>query len=237
MNRIYSCIIADDHEIDRLSVAAAVKKHSFMQVTGMYSSAQETLASLTKTLPDIAFFDIDMPGISGLELRKQLVDIPVCVFITSYPDYAVDSFELAALDFVVKPLKAERFAKTAERIKTYLEIKYKANLLDVTLGADTIFVKEGHEQVKLSLHEVVYLEALKDYTMIVTGKKKYSVLSTLGNVLKEKPFDQFVRIHRSYAVQKHFIERIKAQEILVSNIVLPVGRNYKEIVSKLKPQL
>jgi two-component system, LytTR family, response regulator len=237
MNRIYSCIIADDHEIDRLSVAAAVKKHSFMQVTGMYSSAQETLASLTKTLPDIAFFDIDMPGISGLELRKQLVDIPVCVFITSYPDYAVDSFELAALDFIVKPLKAERFAKTAERIKTYLEIKYKANLLDVTLGADTIFVKEGHEQVKLSFHEVVYLEALKDYTMIVTGKKKYSVLSTLGNVLKEKPFDQFVRIHRSYAVQKHFIERIKAQEILVSNIVLPVGRNYKEIVSKLKPQL
>jgi two-component system, LytTR family, response regulator len=237
MSRIYNCIIADDHEIDRLSVAAAVKKHSFMQVTGVYSSAEETLASLTKTLPDIAFFDIDMPGISGLELRKQLVDIPVCVFITSYPDYAVDSFELDALDFIVKPLKAERFAKTAERIKAYLEIKYKASLLDVTLGADTIFIKEGHEQVKLSLHEVIYLEALKDYTIIVTAQKKYSVLSTLGNVLKEKPFDQFVRIHRSYAVQKHFIERIKAQEILVSNIVLPVGRNYKEMVSKLKPQL
>lgn len=234
MSQIYNCIIADDYEIDRLSVAAAVKRHPFMQVSGMYSSAEDALASLNKTMPDIAFFDIDMPGISGLELRKQLGDIPVCVFITSYPDYAVDSFELAALDFIVKPLKAERFAITAERIRTYLEIKYKAVLLDVTLGADTIFIKQGHEQVKLSLHEVIYLEALKDYTIIVTAQKKHSVLSTLGNVLKEKSFEQFIRIHRSYAVQKHFIERIKAQEIIVNNMVLPVGRNYKEAVSKLK---
>lgn len=234
MSRIYNCIIADDHEIDRLSVAAAIKRHPFMQVSGMYSSAEDALASVNKTLPDIAFLDIDMPGISGLELRKQLVDIPVCVFITSYPDYAVDSFELAALDFIVKPLKADRFAITAERIKTYLEIKHKAVLLDVTLGADTIFIKQGHEQVKLSLHEVIYLEALKDYTIIVTAQKKYSVLTSLGNLLKEKPFEQFIRIHRSYAVQKHFIERIKAQEITVNNVVLPVGRNYKETVSKLK---
>jgi two-component system LytT family response regulator len=234
MDRIYKCIIADDHEIDRLSVAAAVKRHPFMQIIGIYSSAEQTLASLTKTLPDIAFFDIDMPGISGLELRKQLVDIPVCVFITSYPDYALDSFELAALDFIVKPIKTERFAKAAERIKAYLEIKHKAGLLDLTLGADTIFIKEGHEQVKLSLHEVVYLEALKDYTIIVTAQKKYSILSTLGNVLKEKQFEQFIRIHRSYAVQKHFVERIRAQEISVNNVILPVGRNYKEAVSKLK---
>lgn len=235
MSRIYNCIIADDHEIDRLSVAAAVKRHPFMQVSGMYSSAEDALASVNKTLPDIAFFDIDMPGISGLQLRKQLLDIPVCVFITSYPDYAVDSFELAALDFIVKPLKADRFAITAERIKTYLEIKHKADLLDVTLGADTIFIKQGYEQVKLSLHEVIYLEALKDYTIIVTAQKKYSVLTSLGNLLKEKPFEQFIRIHRSYAVQKHFIERIKAQEITVNNVVLPVGRNYKEAVSKLNP--
>ncbi len=235
MSRIYNCIIADDHEIDRLSVAAAVKRHPFMQVSGMYSSAEDALASVNKTLPDIAFFDIDMPGISGLQLRKQLVDIPVCVFITSYPDYAVDSFELAALDFIVKPLKADRFAITAERIKTYLEIKHKADLLDVTLGADTIFIKQGHEQVKLSLHEVIYLEALKDYTIIVTAQNKYSVLATLGNVLKQKSFEKFIRIHRSYAVQQHFIDRIKAQEITVNNIVLPVGRNYKEAVSKLKP--
>lgn len=234
MDRIYTCIITDDQELDRLSIAAAVKRYPFMQVSGVYSSAEHTLASLTDTLPDIAFFDIDMPGMTGLELRKRLNDITVCVFITSYPDYAVDSFEMAALDFIVKPIKAERFAKTAERIKAYLEIKHKAGLLDVTLGTDTIFIKEGHEQVKLSLHEVVYLEALKDYTIIFTAQKTYSVLSTLGSLLKEKPFEQFIRIHRSFAVQKHFIERIKAQEIMVNNIILPVGRNYKEAISKLK---
>jgi two-component system LytT family response regulator len=235
MNKIYKCIIVDDDEIDRLSVAAVVKRHPFMHIIGIYNSAEQALASLTNTLPEIAFLDIDMPGISGLELRKALIDIPACVFITSYPDYAVDSFELAAIDYIVKPVKADRFARTAERIKAYLELKDKAGLLDVTLGADTIFIKEGHEQVKLSLHEVVYLEALKDYTIIVTRQRKYTVLSTLSNLLKAKPFDQFVRIHRSYAVQKHFIERIRAQEILVNNILLPVGRNYKDVVSKLKP--
>jgi len=205
-----------------------------MQIKGIYSSAEEVLASLANTIPDIAFFDIDMPGKSGLDLRKELSAIPVCVFITSYPDYAVDSFELAALDFIVKPLKAERFARTVERIQTYLEIKQKASLLDSTLGADTFFIKEGHQQIKIALHEVTYLEALKDYTMIATPQRKYSVLSTLGKVLMEKPFDEFIRIHRSYAVQKHFIERIKAQEVVVNGVVLPVGRSYKEMVGKLK---
>ncbi len=205
-----------------------------MEICGIYHSALETLSSLKDVLPDIAFFDIDMPGMSGLELRKQLAGIPVCVFITAYPDYAVDSFELEALDFIVKPVKSERFVKTAERIKTYLEIKHKAGLLDLTLGAGTLFIKDGHDQVKIALHEIVYMEALKDYTSLVTTRKKYCVLSTLGNLLKEKPFAQFVRIHRSYAVQKHFIDRIKSQEVLVNNILLPVGRNYREALSELR---
>ncbi len=233
MNRQYQCIIVDDDEIDRLTTVSYVKKLVDVQITGIYASAEEALAALNGAVPDIAFLDIDMPGISGLQLRKQLDKIPACIFITAYPDYAVESFELAALDFIVKPLKADRFAKTAERITSYLQLTHKAHLLESTLGADTIFIKNGHEQVKIPLHEVVYLEALKDYTGIITTQKKYCVLTALGNLLKEKAFQQFVRIHRSYAVQKHYITKVAAQEVYVNNISLPVGRTYKEALQQI----
>jgi DNA-binding LytR/AlgR family response regulator len=233
MNRQYECIIVDDDEIDRLTTVSYVKKLVDIHITGIYASAEEALAALNGAVPDIAFLDIDMPGISGLQLRKQLDKIPACIFITAYPDYAVESFELAALDFIVKPLKADRFAKTAERITSYLQLTHKAHLLESTLGADTIFIKDGHEQVKIPLHEVVYLEALKDYTGIITTQKKYCVLTALGNLLKEKAFQQFVRIHRSYAVQKHYITKVTAQEVYVNNISLPVGRTYKEALQQI----
>jgi two-component system, LytTR family, response regulator len=233
MNRQYQCIIVDDDEIDRLTTVSYVKKLVDVHITGIYASAEEALAALNGAVPDIAFLDIDMPGISGLQLRKQLDKIPACIFITAYPDYAVESFELAALDFIVKPLKADRFAKTADRITSYLQLTHKAHLLESTLGADTIFIKDGHEQVKIPLHEVVYLEALKDYTGIITTQKKYCVLTALGNLLKEKAFQQFVRIHRSYAVQKHYITKVAAQEVYVNNISLPVGRTYKEALQQI----
>lgn len=229
-----TCIIVDDDEIDRLTTLSFVKQYPFIQITAAYSSAEDALASIKGTLPDIAFFDVDMPGMSGLDLRRQLATIPVCIFITAYPEYAVESFELAVLDYIVKPIKAERFAKSIDRIKEFFTIRHKASLLDYTLGADSIFIKDGHNQVKLQLHEIIYLEALKDYTSIVTKSGRHCVLSSLGNLIKEPAFQSFIRIHRSYAVQKNFIERIKAQEVLVNNISLPVGRNYKDALSLLK---
>lgn len=234
MSRTYRCIIVDDDEIDRLTTMSFVKKYPFFSIEGVYSSAEEALAALNGRLPDIAFLDVDMEGISGLEMRKQLMDIPACIFITAYPDYAVESFELAALDFIVKPIKADRFAVTAERVKEYFMIRDKSSLLDHTLGGDVIFIKEGHEQVKIALHEVIYLEALKDFTGIVTAARKYCVLSSLGNLLKEPSFNSFIRVHRSYAVQKHFIGAIKPGEVLVNNISIPVGRSYKDALNALK---
>jgi len=180
------------------------------------------------------FLDIDMPGMNGFQLREQLFHIPVCVFITSYPDYALEAFESAALDFLIKPFSHERFNKTIVRIKEYLTIREKSELLNHTLGADTIFIKDGRSHIKLQLHEIIYFEALNNYTSIVTTSRKYAVLSTMGNLLKEKAFSTFIRIHRSYAVQKHFIRKISSAEMQVDEMVLPVGRSYSEEIKKIK---
>lgn len=229
----YRCIIVDDDEIDRLTTVSFVKKYSEFEISGAYASATEALEAVEKAFPQIAFFDIDMPGMSGLELRKKLQSIPACIFITSYAEYAVESFELAALDFLVKPINAARFSKTVDRIIEYLRITEKAKQLDHTIGADTVFIKDGHNQVKLQMNDVIYLEALKDYTTIVTRTKKYCVLGTLGNFLREAAFSEFIRVHRSFAVQRHFIRRISNAEIEVDEITLPVGRTYKASLDDL----
>jgi two-component system, LytTR family, response regulator len=234
MTKKINCMVVDDDEIDALTTVSFLEDYAFIEVSGRYNSPQLALTVAKKTPPDALFLDIDMPGISGLQLREQLMDIPACVFITSYPDYAVESFEMDTLDFLVKPFSHDRFAKTIERLKEYLTIREKAELLNHTLGADTIFIKDGANQVKLQLHEIIYFEALNNYTSIVTTKRKYTVLSTLGNLIKEKTFQNFIRIHRSYAVQKHFIKKISSAEVLVDNTTLPVGRAYKEALAFLK---
>lgn len=224
----FNCIICDDDEIDRLTVASFCKHYPFLRISASFESPEQAVIFTQKNQVDLLLLDIDMPGTSGLQIRKQLMSVPACVFITSHPEYALESFELAALDYLVKPLKADRFAAAMQRVNDYLRVRHKAALLDHTLGSDTLFIKDGHEHLKIQLHEIIYLEALKDYTGVVTAKKKYCVLSSLGNLLEEKAFASFVRIHRSYAVQKHFIKRITSREVFVNDISLPVGRSYKD---------
>ena len=229
MAKKYTCIIIDDDEIDRLTVLSFAKKFPLLDILGVFKSAEEAVLFIEKEKVDILFLDIDMPGLNGIEFRKKALEIPVCIFITAHPEHAVESFEIETLDFIVKPLKLDRFAQTVSRIEEFMEIKLKASLFEASIGGDTIYIKEGHEQTKVKLHEILYLEALKDYTLIITDKKRHCVLSSIGNLLKEDHFQSFIRIHRSFAVQKQFIQKINSTEIILNNnISIPVGRSYKE---------
>ena len=231
----YTWIILDDNEIDRLTATVFVKKYSFLDLVGVFSSPVEAYAFLIDRKVDVLLSDIDMPDLSGLEFRSKMMDIPVCIFITAFPDYAAESFEMEVLDFLVKPFKAERFEQCMSRVLNYLELRHKAQLFEYSLGNDnTVFIKDGHEKIKLNLHDIVYLEALKDYTRIITASKKYSVLSPIGQLLREDCFKSFLRIHRSYAVQPNYIDRITSRQVYVRDYSLPVGRSYKDALLNLK---
>src|SRR3954471_5280360 len=139
--KVYDCVIADDDELDRLTLFSHLRKCSFLKISGQFGSGAEVLNHIAANkLPDVIFLDIDMPGMSGLELRKQLLAIPACVFVTSHPEFALDGFDAAALDYIVKPLKADRLSQTLSRLEQFLTLHYKAELLNYTLGADTIFI-------------------------------------------------------------------------------------------------
>lgn len=227
--KVFNCIVVDDDEVARLKVISVARNFPSIKIVGSFSSAESALLLIDKQKIDVLFLDIDMPKTNGLELRKQLMTIPICVYITSHPEYAVESFEHETLDFLVKPLQIERFAQTVSRIEEFMDIKFKANLYEMRFANDFIYIKEGYEQTKIHLHEIFYLEALKDYTFLVTQQKKHCVFSGIGNLLKEAHFESFVRVHRSFAVQKQFIQKVGSHNItLIKNIVIPLGLSYRD---------
>jgi DNA-binding LytR/AlgR family response regulator len=119
------------------------------------------------------------------------------------------------------------------RLQYFLEMHYKAALLDHSLHEDSLFIKDGHERIRIQFYDILYLEALKDYTGIITKERKYCVLTPLGSLLKEKPFQSFIRIHRSYAVQKNYIRKVTPRVVMVNDIQLPIGRSYKDDLDNL----
>ena len=225
----FNCIIVDDDEMDRLVIVSYAKKITTLNVVGVFETAEKALTFLETNTVEVAFLDIEMPGASGIELRRKVLEIPVCVFISSHSESAAETFELQTLDFIVKPFKFPRFEQTAKRIEEFMEVRLKASLFESAIGGDVVYVKTGHDQIKVKLHEILYLEALKNYTILVTEGKRHCVLSNLGEILQEEKFQSFVRIHRSFAVQKQFIQKIGSQEIeLKNNISIPVGRSFKD---------
>lgn len=230
----YNCLIIDDYEVDRLMTVSYVKRFAELAICGVFESAAQAFGALEENNIDVLFLDIDMPGMDGLEFRKKTLGVPACIFITSHPEHALEGYEANALDFLIKPVKFERFEAAMHRLKDYLDLRQKASLFEATVGGDAIYIKEGREQVKIRMHEILYLEALRDYTCIVTSHKKHYVLNTLGALLQEPDFASFIRIHRSYAVQKHFIRKINLHEIQLHNDQsIPVGRSYKKSMKLL----
>ena len=215
-------------------VTSYVKRFPLLQLTGVFESAEEAANIVNFKETDALFLDIDMPGLDGIAFRKRVSDVPACIFVTAYPEHALDSFSVETLDFIVKPLTMERFSLAVERLEQFMSVREKAHLYENHIGGDYVYIKEGYEETKVSLHEILYLEGLKDYTLIVTERKKYCVLSSIGNLLKEYSFRQFIRIHRSFAVRKGFVRTRGAGSIVLNNdIVLPVGRGFKENVKLL----
>jgi two-component system LytT family response regulator len=237
MKNLYQCLIVDDNKLDRLATVAFAGKYSFLKIAGAFDNAREALESAERSLPDVLFLDIDMPEFSGLDLRARLDKVPACIFITAYPEYAMQGFEANALDFLTKPLSADRFDRSMGRLRYFLDMRARAGLLEHTINEDSFFIKDGHEHIRIQFSDIVYLEALKDYTGIVTRQKKYCVLTPLGGLLAEKRFSDFIRIHRSYAVQKHFIHRATTRSVMADQVSLPVGRMYKDALkSFLSPE-
>jgi DNA-binding LytR/AlgR family response regulator len=221
-------LIVDDVEIDRLAVETQASRFPFLQKIAACAHALEAIELIPVLKPDIIFADIEMPGISGMDLVRNLAGtIPVPVFITSHPEFALQGFEMEAFDYLLKPLNPERFGRCIARIREFYELRSKSYAFDKEHNAGHLTIKQGHDKYKILIHDILYLEAMKDYTKIVTPSANYLVLGTFSHMLDQLPADKFTRIHRSYIVNRNKIESTVGNKLFISTFQLPVGKSYK----------
>jgi len=225
---ILKYLILDDEELARFAVENEADKFSFLKKIASCAHPVEALELINRFSPDVIFLDIEMPLMSGMELiRKKMMDTVLPVLITSHPDYAIESYELNAFDYLLKPFTAERFARCAYRLYNFFQLRTKAFAFDNEQAAGYIFIKQGHEKVKLPVKDILYLEAMKDYTCIKTVSKRYLVLTTLKAILHKLPDDVFVQIHRSYIVNYTKVTAVDKNQVAIQSETFPVGKLYK----------
>jgi len=229
---ILKYLVVEDDEIDRLSVETEAAKFPFLKRIASCSHPLEAVELITKYHPDILFVDIEMPGISGLQLVKKLANQQLLpVFITSHPEFAIESYEIEAFDYLLKPLTAERFARCALRLRDFCRLRVKAFAFEKEQESGTLMIKQGYEKCKLHLKDILYLEAMKDYTRIIVPGKQYLVLATLSSMQDQLPPEKFIRIHRSYVVNLDKIVRLKGNRVHLPEDELPVGKLYKNALN------
>lgn len=228
MKDTIKCIIIEAEEQDRKALSTLLESYPNIEIVDFFDSAEAALPYINLPL-DFVILDINLPGMSGIELRKLSNKIPVSIFISSHPEHAVETFDLDALDFLIKPLKTERFQHSMHKLLDFFEMKDKSDRFDALVGENHMNIKDGCDTFQIKISDILYLEALKDYTRIITHEKKHCILDSLGSLLNKHHFDGFVRIHRSFAIPKHQIKSKNTHEVeLIQKIKLPIGRAYKK---------
>ncbi|MBV8326981.1 MAG: response regulator transcription factor [Chryseobacterium sp.] len=220
-------MIIDDNELDRLVLQHYIRQYENIEIVASFNAVEKAVPYLESPV-DLLITETSFKGMSGLEFRKLAHKIPACIFISSHPELAASVFEINTLDFITKPLNSERFHHSMLRLFDFFTVKEKCDCYDAMFEENFIKIKESGTISQIRKTDILYLEALKDYTRIITLEKNHCILDSLGNVLHKDFFNSFVRIHRSYAVPRHIIRGKNCHEIeLIHQIKLPIGRTYR----------
>jgi DNA-binding LytR/AlgR family response regulator len=229
------CLLVDDEPLALDILESYIKKMPDLELIGKCSNALEASEFLKNNKIDLMFLDIQMPEITGLEFVRSLTNPPLIVFSTAYSDFAVEGFELNAIDYLLKPVAFERFTKTVERAKEYMALKKNESVEAPELDNDYIFIKSNQKQIKLSYDQIFYVEAFADYVKLYTSEKRYVTLQTMKNMEQKLPKDKFIRVHRSFIVGMKYITSFNSSELEIGAVKIPVGKNYKdEFLAKLR---
>jgi len=226
-----SCITIDDEPIARKGLKEYIHDVEFLQLEGEFDNAMKAMDILAHQKIDLIFLDIQMPKITGLEFLKSLSNPPLVIFTTAYPQYAVDGFELNAVDYLLKPFSFERFWKSVLKAKLIVESNKQ---LIPTSGEDYFFIKSDNRLVKIFFRDILFVEALQNYVAIHTKEKKHITYLTFKSVEEHLPADQFLKIHKSYIISFSKIDSIEGNEVKIGAHSLPISRTSRdEIMEKL----
>ena len=231
-----NCVIIDDEPLARKGLREYVADVDFLQLTGEYDNPLKATEVISKGDVQLLFLDIQMPKITGLDFMKTLQRPVPVIFTTAFPQYALDGFELNALDYLVKPISFDRFLKAALKAKEYYEVRQKNESAESSAAAshDYFFIKSDNKLVKIAFNDILFVEALQNYVVVHTPEKKHITYLTFKSVEEYLPSNQFIKVHKSYIVPAAKIDSIEGNDIRIGQHHIPVSRNLKdEVMDKL----
>ena len=223
-----NCIIIDDEPLARKGLKEYVADVIFLNLVGEFDNSLKATDLISKGEVQLLFLDIQMPKITGLDFLKTLKNAPPVIFTTAYPQYALEGFEVNALDYLVKPFSFEMFLKAAVKAREYYEIR-ETNVKEEA-STEYFFVKSDNKLVRILFDDVLYIEALQNYVIIHTHTKKYITYLTFKSVEEYLPADKFLKVHKSYIVAASKIDSIEGNDIKIGLQHIPISRNQKEVV-------
>ena len=225
MKMLKAYIVEDEAKAIEL-LQTYIQRIDFLDLVGVTRNPLKAFSYLQENQIDVLFLDINMPILSGIELLKSIRQTPNVIFTTAYPEYAVEGFDLEAIDYLLKPISFPRFLKACERLRK--QQKTNTSIIEPTdpFLSDIVYVKSGATTYKLSWKEVLYLEKAENYVIYHTKNQRILSRQTLSNL--ETIFPSYIcRIHKSYAVSLLHLTRIERESVLVKETILPVGRTFR----------
>lgn len=233
------CLIVDDEPLAVDVLQRYISDCQDLTLVASCGDAFEAGRILQEQEVDLIFLDITMPRLSGIGFVRSLQNTPMVIFTTAYSEYAIEGFEVDAIDFLMKPFSFERFMKAVNKASGLLELKKRPKVIapePLLETPDHILLRSNKKVYRVSFHEILYLQSLGDYVQVYflsEGQQKMLIVhDTLVNLFKLFPQDNFVRIHKSYCVALNKIEYIDGNQIFIKDQPFPVGLNYKEALMK-----
>lgn len=222
------CIIIDDEYPARVLLNEYASKIPELNVEASFKDPLEAISYLQDKSVDLIFLDIQMPQLGGVEFLKTLNNPPKVIFTTAYPDYAVEGFKLRVVDYLLKPIKFERFLEAVNKVSELLNLEKNRN----TVSDDAIIIKADHRVYRLSYDEILYIEGMKEYVRFHVLDSKITTLESLIKLESILPQNQFYRVHKSYIVNKKMVKSLYANQLEIGESLIPVGKSYREEVIK-----
>jgi two-component system LytT family response regulator len=224
------CLVVDDDPMSVQIVRSCISNTPFLEATAACSSAIEAAEMLRTQAFDVLFLDVEMPLMSGLELLRSLPDPPQVVLITSSRSYAVQAFEFAVADYLLKPLSYPRFLQAAQKVLETFTAQHatpaETEAVMPASSAEFTFVKVDNKLVRVDFADVFYVEALGDYVHLVTSRSKLIVYSTMRAIEEKFPAQRFVRVHRSFIINIDYVHALEDNSLLLKDKYIPIGQTY-----------
>ncbi|MCW3082988.1 MAG: two component transcriptional regulator, LytTR family [Bacteroidetes bacterium] len=231
MKRKINAIAIDDEPMATRIIENFCSDIEFIQLEKSFNDPKAGLKYLKKYPVDLVFLDIDMPGMSGLELCKQIRQEAMIVFITSHRDLAVEGFNLDAVDYVTKPFQFERFEKAAKKAYDFLSFRTERPNAE---SEKYMYLRADYKLHKITISEIVYVEGLDDYVKVhIENQKTLVVRITMKKLLEKLPPNEFIRVHKSFIIAVNRINWIKTGSVSVGGQELPLGQNYAKAVTEV----